>query len=627
MKNIDFREKYGMTPRQFADRHLGEYEEKDEEIVPKKCPFCQPTKPDNFKTFAINKSNGAYNCKRASCGVKGSFYDLLVEFNEIDKSEQNLTVNNNTEPHVQKLTESPDSGYESPDTSDTTTDLSNEILDWFEWRGISEETVAEWGIMQEKHDNGKFNYHMAFPYYNREGSEVVLMKYRVPNKKKDDKFIWEAGGGKKVLWGLDKLDTSKPLVITEGEIDAMSLTEAGIENVTSVPFGAEKYKWLENTWDVVDQFEEIILWMDKDKPGQKTTETLIKRLGKWRCKVVTKSTHKDANKVLFVEGEEAVREAVENAEELSINGLHQMSDVEDWDPTEQEKILSSLDKVNQELRGYILPSVTIITGLSGSGKSTFVNQETVHAISQGYKALIYSGELKPPLIRYWMERQMCTPDQIAQKEDEETNSTSYFVPKEYKSMMRSWYSDRLYIYDTEYGTEGEQVDYKDRLVTAEKLLGVFEYAVKRYGVDLFVIDNLMTVDFSLGLDSKWDEQTRFLGMVKNFANQFDVAVHLVAHPRKSEGNIGIEDIAGRMNIVNYVDNILSVSRINNKKSDDLPDYLKNKDSAVTFLKDRLYGTKKHTEGLLFNKPTKRMYEKKKKLVTKYDWTPSSGVEL
>ena len=622
MREFEFREKYGITPKGFAEKYLDNYKERNGEIVPKKCPFCKPTKRDNFWTFAINRESGAYNCKRQKCGAKGSFRELLVEFGEID---ENSTVSANTKPHdVRRMTQDQENDYENPDISDTETDLSDEIIDWFNWREISEETLAEWDIREEPYNGGKFNHKIAFPYWSRDGDEVVLMKYRLPNRKKEDKQIWEAGGGKKVLWGLNKLDTGKPLIIAEGEIDALSISEAGFDNVTSVPFGAEKFSWLDSNWELIDKFDEIILWMDSDGPGRRTTEQLIKRLGKWRTKVVRYDEHKDANKALFVEGEEAVRSAVENAEQLSINGLHNLSDIEDWDPTDQDKILSSLDCVNNEMQGYFLPSVTIITGLSSSGKSTFVDQEAVHAVSQGYKTLIYSGELKPTLLRYWLERQMCTPRVIARKEDERTGATNHYVPREYKDKMRSWYHDDLFIYDTEYNTEGEDINYEDRIVTAEKLLDAFEYAVKRHGVEVFVVDNLMTVDFSLGLDSKWDEQTRFLAMMKNFANQYDVAVLLVAHPRKNEGRITIQDIAGRMNIVNYVDSILSVKRIDNKKDEDLPPNLQGKDSSITFLKDRLYGTQRQSKGLYFNEATKRFYETEKKLKTVYDW---AGVDI
>ena len=610
------RDMFGITPTEFADKHFGKYNERDDEIELIKCPYCKGGKSNDKKTAYINKETGAFVCHRAKCGKKKSFKEILVDFGEID---ENFTVSTGEQPHGVGRLSTKKKDYDEPDLSSVETNLSDEVLDWFDWRSISEKTVDYWNIMEESHNRGdKFDHHIAFPYY--EDGEVVLMKYRVPNRTKEDKQIWQAGGGKPVLWGTDNLDYDKPLTITEGELDAMALTEAGIDNVTSVPFGTNNLQWIEESWETIDKFDEIILWMDKDDPGQKATKKIVKRLGKWRCKVVDYDEHKDANKTLVAEGEGAVRSAIENAVELNISGLHHMTDIEDWDPSDQDKVLSSIDAVNDKMQGYFLPSVTIITGLSGSGKSTFVDQEAVHAMSQGYKTLVYSGELKPPLLRYWMERQMATPKIIARKEDEDTGSTNYYVPKVHKQRMRAWYKDDLFIYDTEYGTEGEEIDYKDRLVTAEKLLEVFEYSVKKYGIEVFVVDNLMTIDFNLGLDSKWDEQTRFLAMLKNFANEYDVAVLLVAHPRKNEGKITIKDIAGRMNIVNYVDSILSVARIDNKSNDDLPDFLHDKDSSITFLKDRLYGTQHWTEGLNFNKATKRFYDTEHNLKTVYGWT-------
>lgn len=608
----DFIDKFGITPREVADKYIGvegqDYKIKGNEIVPKVCPFCQGGKNNDKETFAINLEDGAYNCKRQTCGVKGSFYELLVEFDEVDRDKNLLN-------HKGKgVNEASGRGqdYQQPDMSEVDLDLSDNILEWFDMRCISKETLSEWNIMEK---DGA----IAFPYYDKEGEDVVLVKYRTPNYDKEDKKIWQSGGGKHVLWGIDRLDTSKPLIITEGEIDALTLTEVGYDNVTSVPFGTKQYQWLDNNWELIDQFNEVILWMDKDKPGEETTRELIKRLGKWRAKNVTYNKYMDANRTLFEEGKEEVIEAVEGAEEQNIDGLHRVSDVESYDPTDQERVLSSVGLLNTYLKGYFKPSVSIWTGLSTSGKSTFVNQEAIEAISQGHKVLMYSDELFPPLLRYWMERQMCTPRFVEERQDEETNSQTYFVPKEYRQKMRAWYKDQLFIYDTDYQAEESSggIDYTEKLVTANKLLNVFEYAVRRFGVDVFVIDNLMTINFDLGLNNRWDAQSQFMGMVKNFANEFGVHVHVVAHPRKSEGRIGLQDISGKMDIVNRVDNVMSVLRTDNM--DEVPDSLKGHDTAITILKNRLHGTQEKTIGLKFNKPTNRIYQDKRDIKQVYGW--------
>ena len=77
MSEIELREKYGMTPREFADRYLGDYKIRRSEIVPKSCPFCKGGQHNDKNTFAMSVSEGTYNCKRGSCGVSGSFYNLL----------------------------------------------------------------------------------------------------------------------------------------------------------------------------------------------------------------------------------------------------------------------------------------------------------------------------------------------------------------------------------------------------------------------------------------------------------------------------------------------------------------------------------------------------------------------
>ena len=64
------------------------------------------------------------------------------------------------------------------------------------------------------------------------------MKYRAPHKPQGkERKEWQASGTRPILFGMDLCSFSQPLIITEGQIDAMSLYEAGARNVVSVPCG------------------------------------------------------------------------------------------------------------------------------------------------------------------------------------------------------------------------------------------------------------------------------------------------------------------------------------------------------------------------------------------------------
>ncbi|KAF8024821.1 hypothetical protein BT93_F1856 [Corymbia citriodora subsp. variegata] len=205
--------------------------------------------------------------------------------------------------------------------------LSDKIIGYFAERKISEETLQRNGVKQL---SGKQSA-ISFPY-KRKG-QLVGCKYRTVDKK-----FWQEKGTEKTLYGLDDISEADEIVIVEGEIDKLSLEEAGFINCASVPSGAPgkvskkglpspdkdtAYQYLWNCKDYLDKASRIILATDSDAPGQALAEELAKRLGKQRCWKVNwpkkddLSSFNDANEVLKHLGPSALRKAIEHAESMS----------------------------------------------------------------------------------------------------------------------------------------------------------------------------------------------------------------------------------------------------------------------------------------------------------------------
>jgi len=578
MSEIDLRDKYGMTPRQFADKHLNDFKIKRGEIIPKRCPFCNPTKRDNFHTFAIDLDSGAYNCKRGKCGAKGSFRDLLEEFNEINPIDRSKSLNSLTNKSKT---------YKKPDTSKTSDDLSEDIVDWFDWRGISEKTLEKWDIREEDGN-------VVFPYL--EDGEEVLLKYRVPNRTKEDKKIWEAGGGKKILWGYDNLNPDEPIVICEGELDALALTEAGVENVTSVPFGTEKYNWVENCWDLLEDAEEITLWMDNDDPGRRTESELAQRVGKWKVSVV-RSDYKDPNRQLVKEDPESVRQEVENAKELGGDKLIDLAGVKPFDFEGQTRVPSSIQQINSIAGGYPGGMVSVWTGKNESGKTTFLSQEMGYAVNEGFSVCSYNGEMTHTKLKEWTELQMAGKWNIEKEFDDFTGNKLPVVPKETRSKIEDWYSGKYWLYETTQGIDWQQ------------LLESFKYAARRYGVKLFLIDNIMSA-LTGTVENYYRQQSEFVGEIISFAREFEVHVMLVAHPKKEEGKLSKFDILGSGDISNRVDYVYSIERTTDELigSDD-NDLTYQDDGIITLLKDRPNGQSDKSVVFRYDERSRRLFSK------------------
>ena len=592
-----------ITPKELADKHLHEYKTSNGNIVSKYCPFCDGGQNNDKYTFGISVDNGAYNCFRGKCGAKGSFYDLCQHFNE-DYEFDDDKYNKSNYTHKKK-------NYTKPKVE--TNNVSGKVENYLKKRGFSNETINHADI-KEKDGN------IAFEYY--QDGELVLIKYRNLRKGAKKKY-WQEGGGKPVLWHIDKCTTDKPLIITEGEFDAMSIIESGVKNVVSIPFGSQNFDWIEQCWDFLDEFDEIIIWADNDKAGKKMRKEAVSRLGKWRCSVVN-SDYKDANVHLYKEDKESVKEAVNNADEVELDRVINMANVKPMDLAKIKASKSYLGKLNKLLGGYMMGYISVWTGANASGKSTYLGLEMLESIDNGYGAGVYSGELREDLFQYWINLQAAGPENFRFKLHEIKQEEVPYVEKEVRKKITNWYDKQFFYYDI---TDTSNPD---------KILDTFENLYRRYGVKQFFIDNLMTIEYGGSKSEYYHRQSEFVTRCKNFASRLNVHIHIVAHPKKPKKGERItkEDIAGLYEITNKADNVMVVHRIDedNKKhfQENIREHLEeiNEEgdkyksiNAIDVLKSRIYGWQKVTIPLGFETATKRFYsfDNEDKQFKKYGW--------
>ena len=107
--------------------------------------------------------------------------------------------------------------------------------------------------------------------------------------------------------------------------------------------------------------------------------------------------------------------------------------------------------------------VTLLGGVNGHGKSEGTGHITLDAIWQGAKACIASMEFKP---RRWLMRLTRQASGLAEPS----------IP--FIRAIHDWYGDKLWVFDTVGHAK------------ADRVIEVFGYARRRYGIRLFVIDNL-----------------------------------------------------------------------------------------------------------------------------------------
>lgn len=547
---------------ELADKHLGEFKIRNGEIVAKTCPFCNGGNSHDFYTFAIGMHNGSWSCLRGGCGKKGSFKDLCDFFGE----HPSINMSIPREMGGRKK------AYEKPDP-DMLQDITEDIVTYFGIRKISEQTLKDFKIASDSNGN------IVFPFY-RDGI-LTYVKYRKPKRveKGDGPKEWQNKNTESILFGMDMVSFNKPLIITEGQIDAMSLYEAGCTNVVSVPAGCNNMDWVDNCWDWLEKFNQIILFGDNDEPGIEMVSVLMKRLGEDRCMVpkdypeLIINGHsqnracKDANEILYCYGPEALQEMVNACEPAPIKGVLNLARVPFVDPSTLPRIYTKIPQLDNMIGGFGEGTLTILSGKRGQGKSTIGGSFILNAIDQGIPCCMYSGELNANKVFEWICLQATERNYIELKTDPRTGKNYGIVPKEIQERIREWINNKLYLFDNAYVDDCSQ---------DEAILKVFNHCARRYGCKMFLCDNVMSALVSADEENK--AQARFASALKNFAVKFKASVLLVAHPRKTkQGEVmQNDDVSGSSALTNLADNVLFIEKPNIRVQ-------KNRDFGITGL--------------------------------------------
>ena len=283
--------------------------------------------------------------------------------------------------------------YRRPERPSCKTPKSR-VLDWLTNRGLTEYTIEAFKIGEQARDGKTY---AVFPYLRN--GELINAKYRNPDDKRD---MRQEGGAEPCLFGWYLIDPLvRSIAITEGEIDAMTLHQAGIPAL-SVNAGAGNHQWIENDWDALDRFSEIYICFDDDDAGRKGASEVAGRLGLERCKLV-KFGAKDANQWLADgAGGEDFHAALKVARPHDPQELASMAD---FMAGVKALFYPAHDAIHHPvltLSGKECPwfefrpgEYTVWTGINGHGKSLMLCQVELGLMQQGERVMVFSGELTP----------------------------------------------------------------------------------------------------------------------------------------------------------------------------------------------------------------------------------------
>ena len=393
--------------------------------------------------------------------------------------------------------------------------LQSKVVDWFNTRGISQKTLTDLKVGEgsefmpqtgKKENTIHFNYMM--------GDQLINIKYR--DGRKNFKLY---KGAEKVFYNINSIVGYDTCIIVEGEMDALSLHEAGLPNVVSVPNGAtlnsNNLDYLDNCIDYFDNKEKIILAVDSDEAGQALQQELIRRLGAEVCYLATFEDCKDANEYLLKYGKEKLTERIHKARPVPLENVTTFKDIESevtdfvengFKPGFQVG-LQNFDDIFSTYTGQFIT----VTGIPSSGKSDFVDQMVIgYNINYGWKTAFASPENAPTYLH---------AHKLMRK-------TWQGMPTRGDINSEKWNRIANHINDNFFFIDMERY-------TLESVLRKGAELVKRKGIKCLVIDPFNKIR---DVDSKTEDVNRYtmeyLTKIESFAKKFDVLVFIVAHPTK-----------------------------------------------------------------------------------------------
>lgn len=451
-------------------------------------------------------------------------------------------------------------------------------------RGIDEDTCRKFGVRVGDHQGKKVHF---YPYYK----DNTLIACKLRDKDKNFKVIGE--GSKLPFFGQHLWSPGKMLVVTEGELDCLSVSQVqGNKWATvSVPNGAQgATRVFKNQLEWLEQFESVIIMFDMDEPGQEAAQACAELLSPGKAKIANLPM-KDPNEMLLAGRQQDIIKAIWNAKEFRPDGIISGKDL--WDVVAQEEAIVSVEYpyegLNEKTKGLRKGELVTVTAGSGIGKSAFVREIAYHLLTHGEKVGMIMLEENPKRTALGlMGIQLNKPIHISKEGIDETALRTAFDA--------TVGSGNLFLYD-HWGSSD-----------IENLVSRVRFMARGLGCNWVVLDHLSIVVSGLGDGDERRLIDNAMTLLRTLVEEVGIGLILVSHLKRPEGNKGHEEgavtslsqLRGSHAIAQLSDMVIGLER--NQQSD-TPNV-----TTVRVLKNRFSGDTGVACELHYNKDSGRLTE-------------------
>ena len=417
-------------------------------------------------------------------------------------------------------------------------------------RKISRDVVDHFNVKMSVDTDGKPESH--FYPYTAKGNIVAYKERKLP------KEFRVHGSFKGIdLFGQAQASGGRTLVITEGELDAMSVAQAYLSKysrfypVVSIPSASATTVLLEQR-EWISSFETVVLLFDQDEAGRKATEAAAKIVGPGRCKVGT-LPEKDPNETLQKHGPQRLMQSIWDAKTWSPAGILTGDSI--WEKFVERQEVESvpypacLAGLTTKLGGMRHGEITLFTSGTGSGKSTVIKEIVLDLLAKtdakvGLISLEESiGDTAEKFISMALQRPVMDPPPL----DEATLKAGF---------------------DTVFGDERLVLLDHQGSVSDASLIDKIEY-MALMGCKYLVLDHI-TIAVSEGTEGLTGNEAidKIMSDLLKIVKRHDIWLGLISHLRKAmggrsfeEGNLAsIDDIKGSGSIKQISFDIVAFAR-------------------------------------------------------------------
>jgi twinkle protein len=390
--------------------------------------------------------------------------------------------------------------------------LKMNVMEWLtQVRKLDGALLEHMGVKERDHPQiGKV---AAFPYHR--GGKPYGAKFRAVSDKQ-----WRSSQG--VQRGLYNEDTLRhgdgPIVITEGEMDALSVMQAGYTRAVSLPDGwtsdGGKRDVLVEAESLLRQSPFVIVAGDNDDAGASLPRTVANILAGHHVKfVVWPDGCKDANDVLVKFGEGELSRCLTEAKTMDPEGGF-ITGISDLPPLPDRRVLRLGIKPFDYILAFEVGAMSVGTGVPGHGKSTFTTFAAFNiAMNENIKVGFLSFETHPHRTRDhlcrllvqkpWSDLPQGQKDDVAKRLDK--NFRIVHRTFEDRSHSLGWLRDMIYT------------------------LAV------RDNCKLIIVDPWNELEH---LPEPGESMTNYINFalqqIRQWAEKFDTHICLIAHPKKMD---------------------------------------------------------------------------------------------